>query len=650
MNPIRARRAKQDGPPGRSPAPARGWLDDWCEKGILGLVLVLLIYTPLALGTVHGAEFAVVQWLTVGLLALWLVRFTVNPKHRLLWIPLSWPVLVFALYAVGRYLAADVEYVARQELLRVLVYTAVFFAVVNNLHRPETTQILGLTLIILATALSIYAVIQFFTSSDEVWSLAGQFSKPDNYRKRGSGTFLSPNNLAGYLEMVLPIAIAFMVTGRFSLVQKIFLGYACLVIFAGLSVTISRGGWLGGGLSLVVLFYYLVRQRDYWRRALLVVVFLGGIFAFFWLKAELSPNRSDGFERAHEIEDVRFKLWGPALDMWLDHFWFGVGPNHFNERYRQYRAADPDTQIQPDRAHNDYLNTLSDWGLVGAVLVAACWGVFYFQVFRSWRPVQRLPNEPSARRSNRSAFFLGGAVGLFALLVHAVVDFNFHVPANALLAVVLLGVIGAHYRFATERPWRPVGLGLRIPINAVLTLLVLYLIGQAWILGRESAVVARARDATTSAAREALLRRAAAISPANPETAFAVGELLRLRSFEGGDGYRDLANEAIVWFQRAAALHRYDPNPLVRLGMCLDWLDQHEQAALRFEQAVALDPNSYLTLAYLGWHHFQLKEYSAARKLFHQSISLASLPEKNPIAYSYLRRIPDESQRSTPSR
>jgi len=53
-----------------------------------------------------------------ALVAVWSVRFVVNPKHRLLWAPVCWAVLAFAVYALVRYRQADVELIARQEFLR----------------------------------------------------------------------------------------------------------------------------------------------------------------------------------------------------------------------------------------------------------------------------------------------------------------------------------------------------------------------------------------------------------------------------------------------------------------------------------------------------------------------------------------------------
>ena len=50
-------------------------LDEWCERGILGLVLAILVYSPLALGAVQLAQFVVIEWLVVALLFVWGCRF-----------------------------------------------------------------------------------------------------------------------------------------------------------------------------------------------------------------------------------------------------------------------------------------------------------------------------------------------------------------------------------------------------------------------------------------------------------------------------------------------------------------------------------------------------------------------------------------------
>src|ERR1043166_7733919 len=147
----------------------RDALDKYLERGILGLVLAILAFAPLAMGAVDAWAFLVVQGLTMAVMALWVVRVWVGPRPQLLWPPLCWAVLAFAVYAVARYFTADIEYVARQEVIRVLVYAFLFFATLNNLHRQESVQILVVSLVLLAMLISCYAVFQFMTGTTRVW-------------------------------------------------------------------------------------------------------------------------------------------------------------------------------------------------------------------------------------------------------------------------------------------------------------------------------------------------------------------------------------------------------------------------------------------------------------------------------------------------
>ena len=133
-------------------------LDRWCEVGILGLVLAILVFGPLAMGAVDAPAFLVVQGLTIGVMLLWAVRIWAGPKPQLLWPPICWVVLAFMIYAVARYLTADIEYVARLEMIQVVMYAFLFFAIVNNLYRQETAQIIGFTLIFLAMVTYIPAI------------------------------------------------------------------------------------------------------------------------------------------------------------------------------------------------------------------------------------------------------------------------------------------------------------------------------------------------------------------------------------------------------------------------------------------------------------------------------------------------------------
>src|SRR5213083_1342680 len=144
-------------------------LDRWLEQGILGLVCLILVAAPFLFGATRLVEFTWIEGLTAVAIGLWTVRFWVRSEYRILWPPVAWAVVAFLAYVVWRYTRADVEWIARQEMNRVLVYGAIFFLVLDNFNNKERTQILVCTLIFVGMAASMYAVYQFATGSRTIF-------------------------------------------------------------------------------------------------------------------------------------------------------------------------------------------------------------------------------------------------------------------------------------------------------------------------------------------------------------------------------------------------------------------------------------------------------------------------------------------------
>jgi autotransporter-associated beta strand protein len=103
--------------------------------------------------------------------------------------------------------------------------------------------------------------------------------------------------------------------------------------------------------------------------ARLILLLAAGIV--FIMKAEKPQERFQNMFVNGKLEDIRFKLWKPAVEIWKENIWFGAGPAHFDFRFRQYRPDE--VQMRGDRVHNDYLNTLTDWGIIGLALVSSAW-------------------------------------------------------------------------------------------------------------------------------------------------------------------------------------------------------------------------------------------------------------------------------------
>src|SRR5260221_1772516 len=156
-------------------------------------------------------------------------------------------------------------------------------------------------MVFLGMSISFYAVYQFLSKSPRVWTM------PTEYPGRASGTYICPNILAGFLEMLVPLGLAQALMGRLPHVLKIILGYASVVMLAGIGATLSRGGWLATALSLAVLCGVLLFQRHYRMKALVLAVAL--VAGGEWRVAEGGGRAmagADRFRGGHSVGQVVF--------------------------------------------------------------------------------------------------------------------------------------------------------------------------------------------------------------------------------------------------------------------------------------------------------------------------------------------------------
>jgi O-antigen ligase len=613
--------------------------DRICERGILGLVLGILAFAPLAFGAVDVWPFLIVQGATGLVLLLWLGRVWISEKFQFLWPPACWAVLAFVVYAIGRYLTADIEYVARRELLRVLTYTFLFLAMVNNLHRKEPVQIISFSLIFLAMAISCYAFYQFAANSQKVWNVLS------GYSHRGSGTYINPNHLAGFLEMILPVAAAYAIAGRVQPVTRILLGYASLVMAAGIAVTVSRGGWLAAGMSLLVLLAILMTQRAYRIPAGIFLVLLVGGCLVLIPKSHVFEKRAKVVYDGRIDDDARFALWKSAVKLWQENVWWGVGPGHFDYRYRGVRPES--LQLQPERVHNDFLNTGVDWGIIGTLVIGAGIVLLGFGVLRTWDHVRREYNELGSNQySNKFAFLVGASCGLVAIALHSLVDFNMHIPANAIVAITWAALLTSHLRFATDRWWHNSRMWSRVAMTLLLGAGIMYFGWEGFRGGREWVWLDRAdKVPLDSPDHVRFLSEAFRVEPKNFETAYRLGESYRRLSLVGAREYPEfgnvsyeaLAQKAMNWYQKTMNLNRWQGYSWLGYGLCLDWLDRTAESPPYFEKAEELDPNGYFTVANIGMHYWQTGELAAARVWFERSLRLQR--KDNDIALNHVALI-----------
>ena len=367
------------------------------ERGIEASVAAAVLLATVLFGGVRATELACVTAL-LGLAALlWVARIWLDRSHRFLLHPVLVPVLGFVAYAAWRAGSVDVPYRAWQEAWLLGVYALGCVLALQNLHGQDvllrTTWATSITGAILAT----YAVGQFLGESDAVlWA-----SRPAAYARRAGATFVNPNHFATLMVMLIPIALAQAFLGRAKPVVRIVHGYAALVMLAGLAVTMSRGGWLAGAVTTVGLLGWLAGRRRQLRVPAIVVMALllcaGGAFFALNPKARL---RVEGIHQAGTPDSGdRAPLWRPAVAMWRDHPWTGVGPAQYDVWYPQYREAA--MQARPEYAHSEYLNTLADYGVAGAILAAAGLASLLARAVLSRKNVERGCGDRGHKGTNR---------------------------------------------------------------------------------------------------------------------------------------------------------------------------------------------------------------------------------------------------------
>jgi O-antigen ligase len=120
----------------------------------------------------------------------------------------------------------------------------------------------------------------------------------------------------------------------------------------------------------------------------------------------------------------RGTVWRDTLDVARSFPVVGSGFGTFASIYPKFRSA----EVRPffSYAHNDPIQFAAEGGALGLLLLLALLASLSRRIL-------------AALRGEHGALGIGVAVGLMAALLHSLIDFNFHLPANAAVAVVLAG-------------------------------------------------------------------------------------------------------------------------------------------------------------------------------------------------------------------
>lgn len=589
--------------------------DEFCERSIAVLLLAAVVFNAVFFGGVRNPEFG---FAVVLALLVWMVRLWVAPAYRLLIHPSFFPLLGFAAYAVWRARHVTVPYLADREVLGVAITILVFVIGLTNLHRQDAARWLSQTLAALGCLIAGYAVLQLLRESDSILWL----QQPASYSHRAGGTFVNPNHLAGFLAALIPISLSVVFLGRESAVVKILHAYAAMVMLAGVAVTMSRGGWAAAMVGIFLLFGYILSRQPSLRWPAAVTGLIVGVIAVAYIASvDKAYSRIVNLSAEGNVDAgaSRLWLWRPAVAMWQDHPWTGVGPAHFDVEFPAYRPWQ--IQLHPGYTHNEYLGLLVDYGIIGALFLLVGGIFFVAGVARSTRQMERGVADFTQRRSNRSALFFGAAAGLGALAFHCLVDFDIHIPAISVLGALLGGFLAAHLRWVTPSVWIQPGWLGRMGLTLVGCGLLAWLTWQLTVFGTEAYHLNQAAMAGgVDAHLMGHLSSAATIAPGNPRTAFELGENLRRISFQGDTDWKTNGLESIRWLERSVALNPRDAEARLALARIRHWMGDKKGANQDFDQALAIGTNSVEVANFVAWNRLTRGQTNEAKALLDQSV------------------------------
>ena len=315
-----------------------------------------------------------------------------------------------------------------------LVPVAVFLLTVGLAERR--LWLLVKIVLVMALFQALLGLMQFVDGPDSVLRLGNPY-----YNHSGVGTYVNRNHLAGFLVMALPLAVALSVgplaeagaavtrkAGHLSnMLSTLLFGALIIVLLVGLVFTRSRAG-IGLGLLGLLLsaLVFSVGLRS--RKLLLMVVML--------LLAALAAAVTIGLEpiiaryaSPDTIDNERWRIFSAAWEAAQQFFPIGSGPATFPLVFPMFQPSDMTGFI--NRVHNDYLEVYFDGGLVLFIPVVLLllmymmrWKAFWAR--GGWGRFQVLQ--------------VASGLSVLLLLLHSLVDFNLHIPANAVYFAFLAGV------------------------------------------------------------------------------------------------------------------------------------------------------------------------------------------------------------------
>jgi O-antigen ligase len=408
----------------------------------IGLCLVFT-FSVLAFGAVEVWSESLLEIGAAVLFVIWAFAVFSEEDRKINWSALNWPLLGLLGIGVAQVVFHMTAYpfLTRTELLKMAAYFILFFLVAQAFRERRDLEKLAWFLVILCFAVSLFGIIQHFTSEGKIYWFQELTAGGDPF-----GPFVNRNHFAGFVELTLPVGLSLLVFR--GLRRDVFpmAGLLTIVPFGAMILSASRGGIVSLAFEIAVLTV-LARSRKGPggpRIAAIGIVALAALALIVWMGAGKAIERFSTIPGGDVTMLRRVTMVRGAAHIFLDHPILGSGLGTLVAVYPRYETGYDGKVV--DHAHNDYIEILAETGLLGGL----CCLAFLWISFREARKAFEAEQGHFSR-----ALHAGAITAVSGLLLHSFVDFNLHIPSNALLFLLQAYLATSPPLTSEGRPTRP---------------------------------------------------------------------------------------------------------------------------------------------------------------------------------------------------
>jgi O-antigen ligase len=425
----------------------------WPQRCIEAGALFLLVFTPLAYGAIEPWTEAVVELVVLAMAVAYVIGGTLRDWEIRVELPPGWLfgmlfLVLVILQTVVPGLSVDPHATWRMTLK--LLAVAAFYLICWNTYRtPGQAQRAIWTMIIMGTVVAVFGIVQRMVWNGHLYWVGRE--APSS----AFGTFVNRTHFAALMVIVVPVALAFVMgsqpgetrrTRRWQLswADRLrewnsqnanaanLVGFLVLVMGGAALVSGSRGGVLAMLVALAAMVLgSLAGQRSWSGRAtrlgfMMLLVVLAGL----WMSSEVVYGTIERLseELGRPDESWRVRIWADAFALWRTAPILGTGLATFVAAFPQFRTIE--APVVFTHAESDWVQLLSDTGVIGFALVAAMVVSIALALIQRYRTVEG---------RTAAIYALAGLVALIGTAVQGIGNYNMRVMSNGIyLALVVV--------------------------------------------------------------------------------------------------------------------------------------------------------------------------------------------------------------------